>query len=85
MHRLSVGDVLFLERQIPGIPYASGYWVLCQMGDAIAYVALMSENKKLGKYAIDNWYKISVEDLSAFSVTGEIATVPPPSPEALEE
>jgi|GEM_PF-4910706 len=80
-----VGDVLFLTRKIGGVPYDTGYWVLCERGDATSFVALASSNQRLGLYAIDNWYQISTEDLAAFSKTGKTAHVPPPSAEGLEQ
>jgi len=78
-YQRSVGDVIFLEKWIAGLPYPSGFWVLCQISGASCYVALVSSKKELGLYAIDNWYRISVEDLGAFIWTGNVAAVPPPS------
>ncbi len=81
----NVGDVIFQERPVPGLPYPTGVWAVCRVSAATAYVALVSSNKKLGTYAIDNWYKISLEDFVCFSPTGETACIPEPSPKALEQ
>ncbi len=69
-----VGQILFLERSIAGLPSPSGYWVLCELTPARASIALVSQDEK-GLYAIDNRYEVSVEDLLAFTVTGKQARV----------
>lgn len=66
------GDILFLEREIPGIPYDTGYYVLTLLTEGLAIVSLVS-NDAQGLYAIDNPYQISREDLGAFSATGKQA------------
>lgn len=64
------GDILFLERSIAGIPWPSGYYVLQAITEGTATVALVSQDAQ-GLYGIDNPYTISVEDLGAFSPTGQ--------------
>ena len=66
------GEVLFLEREIPGIPYPTGYYVLVASTEGTATVSLLSSDAK-GLYAIDNPYTVSAEDLPAFRATGERA------------
>jgi hypothetical protein len=85
MQEHKVGDILFLEREIRNLPYPTGYWVLCRMNEAIAHVAMVTEDDINGVHATDNWYKISVEDLPAFTPTGKTAKVPPPSSEGREQ
>jgi hypothetical protein len=68
------GDVVFLEHSIAGVSYPTGYYVLCSLTEAAGSIALVGQDAD-GLYAIDNRYSISVEDLSAFSATGERARV----------
>jgi hypothetical protein len=70
--KFTPGDVLFLEHEIAGLPYPTGYYVLRILTEGAAIVSLVS-NDAQGLYAIDNPYTISAEDLSAFKATGERA------------
>ncbi len=65
-----IGDVLFLEHQIPDIPYPSGYWVLMSLTDVQATVSLLGENSA-GLCPTGATYNIPREDLPAFSKTKE--------------
>lgn len=74
VEHLEVGDVLFLDRHVPGLPSPTGVWVLCELTEARAWVALTGWHD--GHLAgIPNWYEISTEDLGAFEATGERALV----------
>ena len=66
------GEVLLLEYPIPGIPYASGIYVLLAQTELKATLSLVS-NDDNGLYAIDNPYEILREDLAAFSPMGKQA------------
>lgn len=71
---LTVGDVLFLDRNVAGLPYPTGVWVVCELTEARAWIALTGWHD--GQLAgITNWYEISSEDLEAFEATGERALV----------
>lgn len=71
---VAVRDVLAQDFTIPGIPRPPGVWVLCALGEATASVVPVSSNAG-GLYAIDDRYQISVEDLVAFTATGEQARI----------
>lgn len=71
---LEPGDVLFLEREIAGIPWPTGLYVLRVLTEGAAIVSLVSEDGA-GLYAIDNPYTISREDMGAFTKTGERARI----------
>lgn len=66
------GEILSLERSIAGIPYPSGYYVLTGVTEGTATLSLVSQDAN-GLYAADNPYTISIEDLGAFSPTGQKA------------
>ena len=67
--QLAVGDVIFLERSIAGLPYPTGYWVLVSATVGSVEIALVSQDGQ-GMYAIGNRFQIYPEDLGAFSSTG---------------
>ena len=70
----SVGDVLFLDGSVAGLPYPTGVWVLCDLTEARAWVALTGWHDG-ALAAIPNWYESSVEDLDVFEPTGDRAAV----------
>lgn len=68
------GSVMFLKHAIAGLPYPTGFWVVCEVAEARIWMALLGTSG--GKLAsIRNWYEISVEDLYAFELTDETAIV----------
>ena len=74
MTRIEPGSVLFLERPVAGLPYATGVFVLVHMTQGAVVVALVSQDER-GLYGIDNTYTISTEDITNFTATGEKARV----------
>jgi hypothetical protein len=71
----AAGDVLFLERPIPGIPWPTGYFVVLRRTEGSAAVSLLRQDAQ-GLCPSEEAYTISVEDFAAFTVTGERARVP---------
>jgi hypothetical protein len=69
---IQAGDILFLEREVSGIPWPTGYYVLRLLTQGCAIVSLLGQDDA-GLYATDSPYTISVEDLPAFSATGQRA------------
>lgn len=70
---LKPGAVLFLERNISGLPYPTGYWVLCKISAATATFALLDQSPDGELIAQAERFEVSTEDLAAFTLTAEIA------------
>lgn len=76
---ITVGDVLFQDGPVAGLPYPCGYWVVCEVKEARLWVALCGQlERKLA--GIASWYEISTEDLCYFTPTGKRAMVRPQLP-----
>lgn len=72
---LKPGAILFLEREIPALPYPTGYWVLCKLTDATATLSLLDQTPTGTLCPLPERFDISVEDLDAFTLTAETAVV----------
>lgn len=68
------GDVLFLERPIPGISWPTGYYVVLRQTEGNATVSLLSQDTQ-GLCPSGEAFTISVEDYSAFALTGKRARI----------
>lgn len=64
------GDVLFLEREIPHLPYPTGYWAVWTRNDESFSVRLLSQ---VGKdfTGTGPMYPVPWDQLGAFRMAGE--------------
>lgn len=66
-------SVLFLLREIDGIPYPSGHYVLEGVSGTNAFLSMVEENGNGDLVPTDRRYTILREDLLAFDDTGQRA------------
>lgn len=64
------GDILSLEEPIAALPVPAGYWVVFEVGPAMAVVGLYMPPDCGAPYA-GECFNISSEDLGAFAATAK--------------